>query len=103
MAERHDEKSVDRDADHDRRDAVQHVGGIAHRERDAAAVVLREIDAAEKADRHPHDGGDEQQLGAADERVGHPAPGLADRRREVREEVERQRRRPLPDEVPERV
>src|SRR5581483_8601456 len=95
------EQPVHGDADHDRRDAVQDVRGVAHGERQRTAPVLREIHAAEEPDRHTDRGSEEQELAASDERVRHAAARLADRRRQLREEVPRQRARALPDEVAE--
>ena len=92
MAERADEECVDGDADHDRRDAVQHVGRVADPEGNRAPPVLREVDSAEEADRNADQRRHEEDLGAADDRVRHATAGLTDRRGQVREEAERERR-----------
>ena len=59
--------------------------------------VLGHVDAADHADRHGHQRGQPGQDERADDRVGHPAARLADRLRQVREEVEVDRANALRD------
>ena len=82
----HDER-VGEDADDDGGDAVEQVGGVADDESDGAGAEFREIDGAEKTDRHADERGEEKELGAANDGVGHAAAGFTDGSGELGEEV----------------
>ena len=77
---------VGHDADHDRRHAVQHVGGKANGVAEAIAAKLREIDACAHAERNSEKAGEAKNEGRADDGVGHSAARFAHRFRSLRQE-----------------
>ena len=83
--------AVDEYADHDRRHAVQRVGGEPDHRREPAAGVLRHVDTAQDADRDRQQRADAGHHQRADDGVGHAAAGLANRLRHPGEEVEVER------------
>src|SRR5262249_44458002 len=64
-------------------------------------TVLGEVDAPDEADRDADQRSDQEDLATADDGIRHPAAGLADRRRQVGEEVEREGRDAVHGDVPE--
>src|SRR5271168_5429203 len=95
-----DDERVDRDAHHDRGDAVEYIGGEADRGgKRPAAAKLRKVYASGDADGDAHETGDQQDNARADDGIRHTAALLPDRRGDVREEGEVERTRALVDEV----
>src|SRR3984957_8331048 len=101
VLERKDDERVGEDADDDRWDAVEQVGGVADDERDGTGAELRKINRAEEADGHTDYGGEKEKLGAADDGVGHATAGFADGSWELCEEVPVDRSAAVIDEVAE--
>src|SRR5579872_7203144 len=101
MFERQNDERVSEDADDDRRHAVEQVGGVADDESDWAGAEFGEVDGAEEADGNADKGGEKQELGAADDGVGHAAAGFADRSGELGEEVPVDRGAAVVDEIAE--
>src|ERR1043166_91643 len=83
---RQNDQGIREDPDHNRRYAVQKVGCVSQYERSCRSRELREIYAPEKPDRDSNNHGKKKQLGAANDRVCHAAPGLADRCWQLRKE-----------------
>src|SRR6266581_1439369 len=80
LLERVNGKAVSKNADDDGGHAVEQVRGITDNKSGGAAAEFGEIDGAKKSDGNPKDRGKQKQLGAAEDRVGHAAAGLADGR-----------------------
>src|SRR5437588_9450457 len=78
MLDEHHQR-IDGNADHDGRNAVEHVGGEAHDVAGGVAAVLSEIDAGAHTQRYANEGSDTHDHGSADNGVSHASPGLAHR------------------------
>src|SRR5215470_3718178 len=87
MLERKDSQGVGKNADDDRRHAVQQVRSITHDKSHGAAAEFREIDGTQESDGYADERGEQKQLPAAEDGVGHAAAGFPDRRRQLGKEV----------------
>src|SRR6267143_6952390 len=87
MLERKNDDGVGKNADDDRRDAVEQVGGVAHDKSGGPAAEFREINGAKESDGNADERSEQQQLGAAEDGVGHAAAGFADRHRQLGKEI----------------
>src|SRR5258707_883685 len=99
MLERQHQQRVGKDPDYDRRHAIQQVRGVAHHERNFRAAEFREIDPAEKSYRNANQRSKQEQLGAAYDRIGHAAAGLAHLSRQFGEEIPVNRISTVVDEI----
>src|SRR5204863_443143 len=72
---------------------------ITHHERHFCAAEFREINPTEKSDRNTYQRGQQEQFGAADDRIGHPAASLAHLSRQFGEEIPVNRLSPVVDEI----
>ena len=86
-------------ADHDRRDAVERVGGEPGRGREPRASELRRVDAGNQPDRNGDDRAHARHDQRPDDGVRHAAARFSDGRRHVREERHVERRDALRDDV----
>src|SRR6267378_1254293 len=87
MLKRKNDEGVGKNADNDGRDAVEQVGGITHDKSGGPAAEFREINGAKESDGNADERREQQQLGAAEDGVGHAAAGFTDRHRQPGKEV----------------
>ncbi len=78
--------SVSHNADHDRRHAVQNVGGEADDIAETVAAVLREVDTRTHAHRHSQNAGQGENKSRAHDGIGHSPARFAHRLRSLGEE-----------------
>src|SRR5258708_31094759 len=79
--------AVSKNSDYDRGHAVQQVSHIAHHEARRASAKFREVHATQKPNRHSYQRCQEQQFGAAKDRVGHSSASFPYRGGKFGEEV----------------
>src|SRR5713226_5217356 len=87
MFERQNREAVGEDADDNRGHAVQQISRIAHDEGGGGAAKFRKVDGAEKTDRYADQRGQQKQLGAAEDGVGHAPARFAYRSRQLGKEA----------------
>ena len=77
---------VSHDSDHDRRHAVQYIGGEADYVSQLVAPIFRQINSSADSDRHTDSAGDQQNESRTGDGIGHPTAGFAHRLWSLREE-----------------
>src|SRR5216683_6547367 len=87
MLERMNDKGEGKNADDDGGHAVEQVRGITDDKGGGAAAKFRKIDGTEKSDRNTDESREQQQLGAAEDGVGHAAAGFTNGNGQLGKEI----------------
>src|SRR5713101_2914365 len=87
MLERKNDEGIGKNADDDRRRAVQQVRGVTHDKSGGRAAEFREINGTKESDGNADERSEQKHLPAADDGVGHATAGFADGRRQLGKEV----------------
>src|ERR1700688_1858220 len=77
---------VSNDADHDRRNAIQYVGGESNDIAETVAAKLGDVNASPHSDRHAENARESKNKSGADDSVRHSAARFANRFRSLGEE-----------------
>ena len=99
MLERKDHEAIGENADDDGGHAVEQIRGVTHNEGHGAPAEFGQVDRPQEADGNTDQRGQEKQLGAADDGVGHAAACFAHGSRQFREEIPVDGRAAMVDEI----